>query len=87
MYPVKRIMWHFWFTTTLTHRLLLQDDLNDKLSAKIKELEDDGAKLQKTVNVQRAQIEKHKASLDESSRNCDGLQLEVSALKKVWNDD
>lgn len=61
----------------------MQDDLNYKLSAKIKELEDDGAKLQRTVNIQRAQIEKQKASLDESSRNCEGLQLEVSALKKV----
>lgn len=84
VYPV---MWHFCFTATLTCCLLLQDDLNYKLSAKIKELEDDGAKLQRTVNIQRAQIEKQKASLNESSRNCEGLQLEVSALKKVWNDD
>lgn len=68
---------------TRTNHLSLQDDLNDKLSARIKELEDDGAKLQKTVTIQRAQIEKHKASLDESSRNRDGLQLKVSALKKV----
>lgn len=66
---------------------MLQDDLNDKLSAKIKELEDEGAKLQKTVSIQRAQIEKHKASADESSRNCDGLRLEVSALKKVRSDN
>lgn len=74
---------HFWSATALTQRLLSQDDLNDKLRAKIKELEEGGAKLQKTVNLQRAQMEKHKASLEESSRNCDGLQLEVSALKRV----
>lgn len=78
MLPVKLIF---------THRLLLQDDLNDKLGAKIKELEEDGAKLQKTVNIQRAQMEKHKASADESSRNCNSLQLEVSALKKVQNNN
>lgn len=70
-----------------TRRLLSQDDLNDKLRAKIKELEDDGAKLQKTVNAQKVQIEKHRASADESSRNCDALRLEVCALKKVRRDE
>lgn len=73
MYPVKRDI----------SDLLSQDDLNDKLRAKIKELEEDGAKLQKTANLQRAQLEKNKASLEESSRNSGGLQLEVSALKRV----
>lgn len=69
-----------------THRRLSQDDLNDKLRATIKELEDDGAKLQRTVSIQKVQIEKHRASADESSRNCDALRLEVCALKKVRND-
>lgn len=63
-----------------------QDDLNDKLRAKIKELEEDGAKLQKTVNIQKGQIEKHRASADESSRTRGALRLEVCALKKVRSD-
>lgn len=75
-------MWHS-LLCYRTRCLFLQDDLNDKLSVKIKGLEDDGAKLQKTVNTQRAQMEKQKAFLDESSRSREGLQLEVSALKKV----
>ncbi|CAF99576.1 unnamed protein product, partial [Tetraodon nigroviridis] len=70
----------------LSSEFYKKDDLNDKLRAKIKELEEGGAKLQKTVNLQRAQMEKHKASLEESSRNCDGLQLEVSALKREVED-
>ncbi|XP_029701819.1 testis-expressed protein 9 isoform X1 [Takifugu rubripes] len=63
-----------------------KDDLNDKLRATIKELEDDGAKLQKTISIQKVQIEKHRASADESSRNCDALRLEVCALKKELED-
>lgn len=82
--PTDHVTSVFWYHNT--HCLLSQDDLNDKLRAKIKELEDDGAKLQKTVNIQKVQIEKHRASADESSRNCDALRLEVCALKKVRND-
>lgn len=63
--------------------LLLQDDENLKLKAKIKELEEDRARLQRTTNIQQTQIEKHKALADESAKNCEGLQLQVSALQKV----
>lgn len=61
----------------------LQDDENTKLSAKIKELEEDRARLQKTVSIQQTQIEKHRALAAESNKKCDGLQLEVSGLSKV----
>uniref|UniRef100_A0A3Q4MJV0 Testis expressed 9 n=1 Tax=Neolamprologus brichardi TaxID=32507 RepID=A0A3Q4MJV0_NEOBR len=54
----------------------LQDDENTKLSAKIKELEEDRARLQKTVSIQQTQIEKHRALAAESNKKCDGLQLE-----------
>lgn len=74
----------FWYHHA--HRRLSQDDLNDKLRAKIKELEDAGARLQKTVNIQKVQIEKHRASADESSRICGALRREVCALKKVRRD-
>lgn len=54
-----------------------------KLSAKIKELEDERARLQKTTSVQQTQIEKHRALAEESAKKCDGLQLQVSGLHKV----
>ncbi|XP_074474496.1 testis-expressed protein 9 isoform X1 [Sebastes fasciatus] len=59
-----------------------KDDENAKLGAKIKELEDDRARLQKTTNIQQTQIEKHRALAGESDKKCDGLQLQVSALNK-----
>lgn len=63
--------------------LLLQDDENAQLSAKMKELEEDRARLQKTTNIQQTQIEKHRALAQESDKKCDGLQAQVSALHKV----
>ncbi|KAM8894140.1 testis-expressed protein 9 isoform 2-T2 [Spinachia spinachia] len=59
-----------------------KDDENAKLSAKMKELEDERARLQKTTNIQQTQIEKHRALAEESDKKCDGLQLQVSALEK-----
>nr|XP_033478999.1 testis-expressed protein 9 isoform X2 [Epinephelus lanceolatus] len=59
-----------------------KDDENAELSAKIKELEEDRARLQKTTNIQQTQIEKHRALAEESDKKCDGLQLQVSALHK-----
>ncbi|XP_044047877.1 testis-expressed protein 9 [Siniperca chuatsi] len=59
-----------------------KDDENAKLSAKIKELEEERARLQKTTSVQQTQIEKHRALAEESDKKCDGLQLQVSALHK-----
>lgn len=64
--------------------LFLQDDENAKLSAKIKELEEERARLQKTTSIQQSQIEKHRALAEESGKKCDSLQVQVSALHKVW---
>nr|XP_046242244.1 testis-expressed protein 9 [Scatophagus argus] len=59
-----------------------KDDENAKLSAKVKELEEDRARLQKTTSIQQTQIEKHRALAEESGKKCDGLQLQVAALHK-----
>ncbi|KAJ4947248.1 hypothetical protein JOQ06_009286 [Pogonophryne albipinna] len=59
-----------------------KDDENAKLSAKIKELEEDRVRLQKTTNIQQTQIEKHRALAEESNTKCEGVQLQVSALQK-----
>ncbi|XP_010793167.1 testis-expressed protein 9 [Notothenia coriiceps] len=59
-----------------------KDDENAKLSARIKELEEDRVRLQKTTNIQQTQIEKHRALAEDSNRKCEGVQLQVSALQK-----
>ncbi|KAM6943596.1 testis-expressed protein 9 [Xenentodon cancila] len=66
----------------LSSKYYKKDDENAQLTAKIKELEEDRAKLQKTTSIQQTQIEKHKALAEESSKKSDGLQLQVSALNK-----
>ncbi|XP_028999801.1 testis-expressed protein 9 [Betta splendens] len=59
-----------------------KDDENVKLIAKMKELEEDRARLQKNTNIQQTQIEKHRSLAEESAKKCDGLQLQVSGLQK-----
>ncbi|KAM9408298.1 testis-expressed protein 9 [Pholidichthys leucotaenia] len=59
-----------------------KEDENANLSTKIKELEEERARLQKTTNIQLTQIEKHRALAEESAKKCDRLQLQVSSLNK-----
>uniref|UniRef100_A0A3P9IYD6 Testis expressed 9 n=1 Tax=Oryzias latipes TaxID=8090 RepID=A0A3P9IYD6_ORYLA len=66
----------------LSHEYYKKDDENANLCAKIKELEEDHTRLQKTTNIQQTQIEKHKALAEDFSQKCDALQLQVSALNK-----
>ncbi|XP_030269178.1 testis-expressed protein 9 [Sparus aurata] len=66
----------------LTSEYYKKDDENAKLSGKIKELEEDRARLQKTTSIQQTQIEKHRALAEESGTKCDGLQAQVLALHK-----
>ncbi|CAL8243249.1 unnamed protein product [Lota lota] len=59
-----------------------KDDENGKLCGKIKELDEDRARLQKTTNIQQTHIEKHRALAEEASKRCDGLQVQVAGLQK-----
>uniref|UniRef100_A0A3Q2XGE9 Testis expressed 9 n=1 Tax=Hippocampus comes TaxID=109280 RepID=A0A3Q2XGE9_HIPCM len=59
-----------------------QDDENIKLNTKVKQLEEDRIKLQRTVNIQQTKMDKLKASESEAAVKCDSLQLQVSALHK-----
>ncbi|XP_071766405.1 testis-expressed protein 9 [Centroberyx gerrardi] len=66
----------------ISYECCKKDDENAKLSTKIKEIAEDRARLQKTTNIQQAQIEKHRTLAEESGRKCDGLQLQVAGLQK-----
>ncbi|KAJ8391623.1 hypothetical protein AAFF_G00087640 [Aldrovandia affinis] len=59
-----------------------KDDENASMSTKIKELQEDRARLQKSTNVQRSQLEKYKTLAEESNKNSEGLQHQVTSLQK-----
>ncbi|MEQ2268992.1 hypothetical protein XENORESO_020341 [Xenotaenia resolanae] len=60
-----------------------KDDEIAKLCAKNEELQDDRDKLQRTINIQKTQIEEQKASARKFAQKCDALQQQVSALSKL----
>ncbi|XP_056121409.1 testis-expressed protein 9 [Rhinichthys klamathensis goyatoka] len=59
-----------------------KDDENSTLCSKLKDVEEERARLQRTTNVQQTQVEKQRALAEESSRKCEGLQQQVAALQK-----
>ncbi|KAK5611564.1 hypothetical protein CRENBAI_014931 [Crenichthys baileyi] len=59
-----------------------KDDENAKLTADIKDLEEDRARLQRTVSIQKTQTERQKALAEESAIKSNELQLQVTALSK-----
>ncbi|XP_017561624.2 testis-expressed protein 9 isoform X1 [Pygocentrus nattereri] len=59
-----------------------RDDENGVLSSKLKEVEEDRARLQRTTSVQQTQLEKHRALAEEANKNCDGLRQQVTTLQK-----
>ncbi|MED6251169.1 hypothetical protein ATANTOWER_024320 [Ataeniobius toweri] len=60
-----------------------KDDENAKLTANIKELEEDRTRLQRTVSIQKTQTERQKALAEESAKKCNDLQLqEVETLNR-----
>nr|XP_015198679.1 PREDICTED: testis-expressed sequence 9 protein [Lepisosteus oculatus] len=66
----------------LAHECNKKDDENINLSTKVKELEEDRSRLQRTTNIQQTQIEKQRRLAEESNRRCEGLQQQVTALQK-----
>ncbi|XP_038669470.1 testis-expressed protein 9 isoform X2 [Scyliorhinus canicula] len=66
----------------LAHEYNKKDDENDSLNNRVKELEEERNKLQKTTSIQQTQIEKYKNLADEAYRKSDGLQQQVTSLQK-----
>ncbi|KAK6476794.1 testis-expressed protein 9-like [Huso huso] len=66
----------------LAHEINKKDDENSSLSSKVKELEEDRSRLQRTTNIQQTQIDKYKTLTEDSNRKCDGLQQQLTALQK-----
>ncbi|XP_034017585.1 testis-expressed protein 9 isoform X2 [Thalassophryne amazonica] len=66
----------------LLHESRKKDDEIRKLKAKIKEIEGDRSRLQKTTTIQQTQLEKHKALAEESANKCNCLQVQLTGLHK-----
>ncbi|GAA6081931.1 testis-expressed protein 9 [Tachysurus ichikawai] len=66
----------------LSHDCNKKDEENGVLSSKLKEVEEDRVRLQRTTNMHQTQLEKHRALADDVNRTCDGLRNQVTALQK-----
>lgn len=62
---------------------LYKDDENGDLCRKLKEAEEDRARLHRTSSMQQAQLEKHRGLAEEANRTCDGLRQQLAAFHKV----
>ncbi|XP_075431874.1 testis-expressed protein 9 isoform X1 [Ascaphus truei] len=67
---------------SITHECNKKDDENHNLTSRVKELEEERVRLQRTVNIQQSQAEKYKSLSEEASKKTDGFQHQLSALEK-----
>uniref|UniRef100_H3B8N3 Testis expressed 9 n=1 Tax=Latimeria chalumnae TaxID=7897 RepID=H3B8N3_LATCH len=66
----------------LSHECNKKDDENISLNSRVKALEEEHSKLQRTTNIQQTQTEKYKNLAEEANRKSDGLQQQLTALHK-----
>ncbi|XP_074863475.1 testis-expressed protein 9 isoform X2 [Carettochelys insculpta] len=59
-----------------------KDDENQNLNSRVKETEEERARLQRTVSTQQFQIEKYKTLSEEANRKSEGLQQQLTAMEK-----
>uniref|UniRef100_A0A8C3S2U8 Testis expressed 9 n=1 Tax=Chelydra serpentina TaxID=8475 RepID=A0A8C3S2U8_CHESE len=60
-----------------------KDDENRNLNSRVKETEEEHARIQRTVSTQQFQIEKYKMLSEEANRKSEGLQQQLTAVEKV----
>ncbi|XP_030434099.1 testis-expressed protein 9 [Gopherus evgoodei] len=59
-----------------------KDDENRHLNSRVKETEEEHARLQRTLSTQQFQIEKYKMLSEEANRKSEGLQQQLTAVEK-----
>ncbi|XP_056428358.1 testis-expressed protein 9 isoform X1 [Hyla sarda] len=67
---------------SVTHECNKKDDENRSLTSRVKDLEEERVRLQRTANIQQTQADKYKALFEEANKKSDGLQHQLSALEK-----
>ncbi|NWU52935.1 TEX9 protein, partial [Dromas ardeola] len=60
-----------------------KDDENQNLKSRLKDMEEENTRLQRTISMQRSQTEKYKMLSQEANKKNEVLQQEVIALEKV----
>ncbi|NWR04699.1 TEX9 protein, partial [Paradoxornis webbianus] len=60
-----------------------KDDENQNLETRLKDTEEENARLQRTISLQQSQAEKYKMLSQEANKKTEGLRQEVTALEKV----
>ncbi|TTK32049.1 Testis-expressed protein 9 [Bagarius yarrelli] len=66
----------------LSHECNKMDDKNGVLSSKLKDVEEDRVRLQRTTSTQQTQLEKQRALAEDANRNCESLRHQVATLQK-----
>ncbi|XP_069768148.1 testis-expressed protein 9 isoform X2 [Narcine bancroftii] len=66
----------------LVHEYNKKDDENSTLTNRVKEVEEERNRLQKTTSIQLSQIEKYKSLVNEAQRKSENLHQQVSFLQK-----
>ncbi|XP_069480991.1 testis-expressed protein 9 [Ambystoma mexicanum] len=59
-----------------------KEDENRGLISRVKDLEEDRVRLQRTASIQQSQSEKYKALSEEANKKSDGLQQQLAAVEK-----
>ncbi|XP_041442702.1 testis-expressed protein 9 isoform X2 [Xenopus laevis] len=67
---------------TISHECNKKDDENRNLTSRLKEVEEDRARLQRSANIQQTQAEKYKALSEEAHKKSDTLQHQLTSLEK-----
>ncbi|NWX47384.1 TEX9 protein, partial [Steatornis caripensis] len=60
-----------------------KDDENQNLKSRLKDIEEENTRLQRTISMQHSQTEKYKMLSQEANKRSEELQQEVIALGKV----
>lgn len=66
----------------LSHELGTKDESLHEIQSKLKDTEEEKARLQRSNTAQQAQIQKHKKLMDEAKEKADSLDVQLAACKK-----
>ncbi|XP_063301774.1 testis-expressed protein 9 [Pelobates fuscus] len=66
----------------ITHECNKKDDESRNLTSRVKELDEERMRLQRSSNIQQTQAEKYKSSYEQANKTIDGLQNQLSVLEK-----
>lgn len=67
---------------TVSRECNKKEDENRDLMTRVKDLEEDRVRLQRTANIQQSQCEKYKSLSEEANKKSDGLQQQLAAVEK-----